>query len=428
MTQMTTNIQKSSQSTAFQQQAGAVLGRLREALARALADGGTGNALRTATDLHRLLGINSKLSWQLHKLATSSDPLTAGVHVPKPAAMRRFLDAAAVYGVSAEKIEAISAAMRDFEGLITIHAGERITFDSMISAVAGGEAADQNDLQHRRQAFRAQSYIFGTQAAVRLGCYMVQRNEDGLTIDMASIGGLVGLRRFKTGASCVLGKARMQDGDTATPPKDAFEPLDPSGQQPHGVSFVTDFCTQPIPEIQNSVDRNGYVTTRLTNQTVGNTGAVTAILGDVMRQAESRFREPHNPDFAVMMGINKPYKVLLFDLMVREGTYGDPTPVPRGVIYNDADEPQLPLTNRKDILSENVPVVYMGKGPSVLHTADVPRYAEMAQYAFDKLGWDGERFEVYRCRVEYPVMMSSVVMQFGLPERPEDDEEPTTNE
>ena len=33
------------------------------------------------------------------------------------------------------------------------------------------------------------------------------------------------------------------------------------------------------------------------------------------------------------------------------------------------------------------------------------------------LGWDPERFDVFRRRVEYPVMHSVVSMQFDLPER-----------
>ena len=48
----------------------------------------------------------------------------------------------------------------------------------------------------------------------------------------------------------------------------------------------------------------------------------------------------------------------------------------------------------------------------------MPRYVEMARYAFARLGWDGEQFEVYRCRVEYPVMHSAVVIRFPLPVAP----------
>jgi hypothetical protein len=44
---------------------------------------------------------------------------------------------------------------------------------------------------------------------------------------------------------------------------------------------------------------------------------------------------------------------------------------------------------------------------------------ELCRYAFERLGWDAERFDVYRCRVEYPVLPSTVVMQFELPAAPE---------
>ena len=63
-------------------------------------------------------------------------------------------------------------------------------------------------------------------------------------------------------------------------------------------------------------------------------------------------------------------------------------------------------------------VIHLGKGPAVVHSPDVPRLAEMVEYACEQLGWDVNRFDAYRCRVEYPVMSSKVTMRFELPERP----------
>jgi hypothetical protein len=63
-------------------------------------------------------------------------------------------------------------------------------------------------------------------------------------------------------------------------------------------------------------------------------------------------------------------------------------------------------------------VAHLGRGPSALYATDVPRYVEMGRYIFDRLGWDAERFLVYRCRLEYPVLPSTVVMQFDLPPAP----------
>ena len=51
-------------------------------------------------------------------------------------------------------------------------------------------------------------------------------------------------------------------------------------------------------------------------------------------------------------------------------------------------------------------------------TPDVPRYPELVRYALDRAGFDAEKFDVYRCRVEYPVMPSTVALTWELPKRP----------
>jgi hypothetical protein len=72
----------------------------------------------------------------------------------------------------------------------------------------------------------------------------------------------------------------------------------------------------------------------------------------------------------------------------------------------------------RDLLPTSASVVHLGRGPQVLSSANVPRYAEMVQYALDRAGWDARQFDVYRCRVEFPVMPSSVMVRFEMPRRP----------
>jgi hypothetical protein len=42
----------------------------------------------------------------------------------------------------------------------------------------------------------------------------------------------------------------------------------------------------------------------------------------------------------------------------------------------------------------------------------------MIRYALGKLGWDGERFDVYRVEMQYPIIPTSVIMMHDLPEAP----------
>ena len=41
----------------------------------------------------------------------------------------------------------------------------------------------------------------------------------------------------------------------------------------------------------------------------------------------------------------------------------------------------------------------------------------MLRHVCGQTDWNGEKSRCYRCRIQYPVMPSTVVMQFDLPER-----------
>ncbi len=60
-------------------------------------------------------------------------------------------------------------------------------------------------------------------------------------------------------------------------------------------------------------------------------------------------------------------------------------------------------------------VDFIGLGPDVLATPDVPQYPEMVRTAAAKLGWDISRYEVWRIRTEFPAYLSTVRMKWELP-------------
>ena len=161
----------------------------------------------------------------------------------------------------------------------------------------------------------------------------------------------------------------------------------------------------------------GMINVQLEGESVGNQSAVTCFVGDVSRAALERYQDEHNRVQISQALVRTPCEVLILDVLVKAGTFGEIAP--DVTVYGDHNCGDAPTEGRDCvILALRESVVYIGKGPSVLQTLDVPRFPEMAQYAFDRLGWAGEQFDVYRCRVEYPVMPSSVVVQFELPEKP----------
>ena len=127
----------------------------------------------------------------------------------------------------------------------------------------------------------------------------------------------------------------------------------------------------------------------------------------------ARYQDEHNKVQSTLSFVRTPSEVLVHDVMVEPGTFAD-TP-PKVLVYGDHRGVDPVAAGREcDLLALRETVVHLGRGPNVMHSADVPRYPDMVRYAFERTGWDPERFEVFRCRVEYPVMPSSVFVQFDL--------------
>lgn len=404
-----------TETAAFEQEVSNVLGRLRGALAAVIA-AVPGNVAKAA-DLQRALKIDMKLSWKLFKVITAADPLAAGPHVPGSANMRTFLRAAGKRGVPAALIDSAARMAGDFREVVAAHAGDRAAFDSMVSGLATGDVGEQIHLQHKRAAFRANRHIWGLQARTHLRCLFVQPADDPAMLSVAVVQGYVDLRRLRTHVPLVVSRVRVTDND-GTIRQVARQPLDPAGETTHGIALIREFCSQPLPQFRTTDGEGGFVLGELLTDGVGNKAALTCIDGHVTPMAGPRYRDERNQFLRSAIRVRIPSEALVFDVLMREGTFDDvhPTVAIYGEDLSGGPGPGGP--QERDRLALNESVVYLGRGPSVLHTPDVPRYTDLARYAFARLGWDSEQFLVYRCRVEYPVMAGTVRISMELPQRP----------
>jgi len=409
------------QGDQFEHEAATVLRRLR-AMLSALIGAIPSARINKAADLQRALDIPNTLAWQVFKLAQSEDPLADGSNVPGSAAMKRFFDAAEARGVRADIIEAGLDAMRAFQMLVKAHAGTRSAFDSMISTL-DGNGSDQVNLQHKRAAYKANSHIWGVQAQTQLSCFMFQpsaRQTDQL--DFVALRGLLGLRRLRRDASWVVSHVRVADDDGQVRRPLNRSPIDPVETGSPGVSLLREFCSRPLPKFRSVMTESGFMNVELEPTSIGSRSAITCLIGDMYWDAFARYQDEHNQTHRAQTMVRTPCEALIHDVLVYEGTFG--SAMPKLLVYGDHRNVDPALPGRAcDLLATSESVVYLGKGASVLHTPNVPRYAEMAQYALDRAGWDGGKFDVFRCRVEFPVMPSSVVMQFDLPEKPDASEQ-----
>ncbi|NOX57973.1 MAG: hypothetical protein GXP29_03835 [Planctomycetes bacterium] len=363
----------------------------------------------------RALSIDKKLAWRILRLVQSSDPFAVAQYLPGSAALKMFTDSATSIAVPKSLVDGVNRAYAEFEGLIRAHAGDRASLEMMLTACAKKDRATA-DLAHRRMAFRGNSYILGMQAKTHLKTVFVRPGDNPQLIHLAMINGFFKLRQLRDSVPLTVARIRYADSDCVVRRPVSFCPIDPASSQGHGMFLLGKFCSEPLPEVCAVNAEAGVINCELIGHGVGDTGAITCVEGNVARDVASRYRDENNPFGENCATVRIPCEVLVVDFLIREDTFGPITP--KALAYADLQRGSHGPALDRDLLDINEPVTYLGKGPAVLHSRDVPGYPRMARYVFDQLGWDGERFDVYRCRMEYPFVPSTVILRFDLPEPP----------
>jgi len=405
----------------FESHATRVLTGMRDAL-KALLDATPGSSSR-AVELADSLGIHTKLAWQTHRVANATEPLAEAANFPSPTGVERLLDAASRRGAPAERVLEVKALAQELNEFIRTHAGSRAEFETMVSALAGG-GHERIDLAHKRAAFRAQSHIFGVQARTHLGCMLVAPSASNpRRVDFVSLRGLIGLRRFRRDCSWVISQTRNNPPDTHPVPLTEPEHLDPDARPECHEGLLTGFCSKPLPQLRRAPGPLRHMTNiEILGSGVGNASSVTCLLGDVFRECKARYKGPESRRHISNARVRTPTRLLVQELLLHQDLV-DEGAEPKLSVFSDHRDVDIRLEDNIearacDILPLKESLIHLGKGPGAVRSRDVPRYEEMIRYATDRVGWDPASFHIYRARIEYPVMPSSVVIHFELPEDP----------
>ncbi|MGE0480029.1 MAG: hypothetical protein AB7Q17_06105 [Phycisphaerae bacterium] len=357
-----------------------------------------------------------KLAWQFHKIAAGGS-VTVGIHMPGRSNVRKLLQAAKRRGLAPAVLEQVASAADEFDRLVATHAGDRSTFDSMVSAHGADDQGEGLTLRQKRAAFRANRHLRGAQAAVQLKSLILAPSDTPGMLDLVAIQGYHDLRRIRYDCPLVVSRVRLSDDDHAVR-RPNWEPLGPSAGQDADSSLLGAFCSPNLPPFRAVRTVGDWVLGELAGHGVGNRSAVTCIDGYLARAAVPKHRDETNLYGAMLTWIPIPCEVLLLDLVVHEDALGSLNPV-AGCYCSKLRESELPGAMEScDRLALNESVLFLGKGLPVIHAAGVARHAEMYAAVFEKLGWPSERFDVHRCRIAFPVMLSSVLVRFDLPPAP----------
>ena len=388
------------QKTAFRADAEEVLNSLRTRVSALLSE--LGNFSRPS-DVQRALRLDKTLGRKVFNLASTAEALGSGGVVPSRKSMGRFLEAAKERGINDETVEGVWNAYEVFEKLIETHAGNRLTFNLMVSGTSGGDdewfAADG---QHRRNAFRAMSHTMGLQAKTHLQLSVITETNDGKLFDWAMIVGFYGLRVLRPLPSVRIYGLTLSPGHG----------IDRVYREPLGLTGALEghlleaYSSKPLPPLSVLDGTNEFGKWRqvsLNEPEVGNVGTSNLVFGTVHRNVPA-VGQPLN----IISTLTKPVEVFLFDVLKKRGSGRPVKPTGKAMLgYNTKFGPEEHL-----MLKGRFDPQYLGTGSAALSTPEVPHYKDMIDTVAGKLDWDIDDFEAWRIRAEFPIHQSTIIMSW----------------
>ncbi len=398
----------------------AVHAELRASIARVFAALGT--TIVRPRDLRNALDLHQTLAWKILRIVQTADPLGDIQYIPGSVGIETFLTAAEEKGVPQEALAEVRAAFSRFRSLIDSRAGDRASLELMLGGLREEEHGGSGDWRSlRRAGFRCASSTWGVQIRTRLLCEILAPSQsDPDLMDMVLMPASLGMRRIKPGAIFPLHPASPivvvdNDGEKRNTPQTAV--LDPESI-PVGMPLLPRFCSKPFPEVRIGHRPDGSREYQLGEVPVGGRNGIDMFFGMVHRAVASRYRDEHNAYSNTAATIRIPIETAVVDVWVHDDLL--PKRRPRALLYGELSRvpwhDQQPDSAERLSMSETVET--MGRGLANAPLLEAPQYREAVEFAFSRLGWNPEKFTLYRLRVEFPVIATALVVQFDLPERP----------
>jgi hypothetical protein len=382
--------------------------------------------VRSRGDLQKILGVDSKLSWHVMKLAGPGDPLSLAPFVPTAVPMRRFLSSISDLGVDSNIVEQIRAAYTALDSFVSTRAGDRITFESMAASAMGVHEAVNEDLhraaiRQRKTVFQANSYYCGLNIETVMHTIIMHPASRPDRFDFVGLSVKFGMRRLRAGVKFVANRSKCTaktDARTIDQAADdsegfAVESLDPESLGRYGAPVIARFSTDPLPKFKTINEPNGGTFTRVVGDTVGQASSVNLVFGEASRNLPLSPYEadPKRREFGQATNIRYPSALIIMDQLLHRPSFPKVDPSfsvgwqPRKFDDPPGDEGEGPLP-----FSERLTRLEAGVHDARIR--EVPNYLEMLEFVCDRMNWKISDFDVYRVRMEYPLLHTQLLCKF----------------
>lgn len=369
--------------------------------------------VKKSTDLRRQLNIDEALAWKLFRLSHTTNPLEGAVFVPGAGSFRRVMQLAETAGVKPHLTREVLEAFENYEELAARHAPDRSAFAALLRELHGADS-NTEDLKNKRAAYRANRQLFGVHTEVTLRSTFFHPAASGEGFDMAKILGHVRIQRSRLN-STLLSETRMSFGPPGTWAQHVpGQLLDTSNRQPGELTLLEEFCSKPIPELRSLVSSKGSVTTQIHATGLGSAQAATYFFAGSSRNI--RTVRPHSGKTLQSQSlVGLPAELLVRDVWLHKSIWSKIQPVVEVLWREGGGSFIVEDDNRQtDLLPMKETVIERGTGAKAGQLAEFNRYPDMVTAVAEQMEWNLNDFHLFRCRIEYPLLHSLVIVIFPL--------------
>lgn len=382
---------------------------VRKGLSQLLQD--LGGGIRRPTDLKTTLGVPYTVCWQVFNIVKATDPLAVAHQIPTVGAIRKLLDAAQQSGVSRAVIDQVTESITNFNDLAKSHGGDRSAFDTMVASINGNAPEESLMAQHRRTAFRSESQLWGIQVNTFLCVLAVKKSADGAGTDELSLSVKYGVQRMRPDAPRAIYGFRHHSSEQAL---DASQigALDPTASTRWGAPVLPEFSSHPLPHFATVQHNDGFFECEIEAHRIGRQGAFDIAFGDLAKSVPFSRDADGRKLLRSSFSTRTPTMLAVSELLVHRPSFGKVDP--RTLVYAAVAGDMSPETVKRAPKFPGPEVQSLGTAADVVSTPDVPRYPELIRGVFERVEWDPTEFDVYRIRIEHPILHTTTQLWFEI--------------
>lgn len=228
---------------------------------------------------------------------------------------------------------------------------------------------------------------------------------------MAQIRGLMGYRQTRPDVRWVVNQSVALDDDVQHEAAMQRAAIDPQAAKAYnGVPVLPEYCSHPMPELLRTKTPEGMMQDEFVSSEVGLLGQRTLVTGELLRNIAPTHAMPNDKVAHFGTSVRIPAEMLHFDFYVRAGLFGQVerelcvfSDIASSIAFQDSDA--LPMTDK---------VVKLGRGLTLASSPDLPGHQDLTRSLFGRLGIEPNEYELYRVRMAYPPMPTTVMIKHEL--------------